>query len=158
MSNIAVDSTATTTATTTTTTAASAPSNVYRMSGGKGGKGLGKGGAKRHYNNKHKYDIDPLLGLTKGKIRTICQRSGIKRISGTVYEEIRNTVNDYCNDLMGYALCYVKHRNQETLTNLDIVYASKTSKVMEDLYGFDDARCTARGNLSSGQNGKIKIS
>ena len=56
------------------------------MSGrGKGGKGLGKGGAKRH----RKVLRDNIQGITKPAIRRLARRGGVKRISGLIYEEIR---------------------------------------------------------------------
>lgn len=131
------------------------PTAPHRRPGmGKGGKGLGKGGAKRHMNNKNKYDLNPLEGLTKGAIRRICQRSGIKRISGIVYEEVRKTVEDYTHELMGFGLCYTKHRRKETLINTDIVYATRSSNVIDEIYGFDNANATARGKLTGK---KIKV-
>ena len=55
------------------------------MSGrGKGGKGLGKGGAKRH----RKVLRDNIQGITKPAIRRLARRGGVKRISGLIYEEI----------------------------------------------------------------------
>ncbi len=49
------------------------------MSGrGKGGKGLGKGGAKRH----RKVLRDNIQGITKPAIRRLARRGGVKRISG----------------------------------------------------------------------------
>ena len=55
------------------------------MSGrGKGGKGLGKGGAKRH----RKVLRDNIQGITKPAIRRLARRGGVKRISGLVYEEV----------------------------------------------------------------------
>ena len=49
------------------------------MSGrGKGGKGLGKGGAKRH----RKILRDNIQGITKPAIRRLARRGGVKRISG----------------------------------------------------------------------------
>ena len=53
---------------------------------GKGGKGLGKGGAKRH----RKVLRDNIQGITKPAIRRLARRGGVKRISGLVYEEVRN--------------------------------------------------------------------
>ena len=54
------------------------------MSGrGKGGKGLGKGGAKRH----HKVLRDNIQGITKPAIQRLTRRGGVKRISGLIYEE-----------------------------------------------------------------------
>ncbi|KAL5721803.1 histone H3.1 [Ranunculus cassubicifolius] len=56
------------------------------MSGrGKGGKGLGKGGAKRH----RKVLCDNIQGITKPAIRRLARRGGVKRISGLIYEETR---------------------------------------------------------------------
>jgi len=47
------------------------------MSGrGKGGKGLGKGGAKRH----RKVLRDNIQGITKPAIRRLARRGGVKRI------------------------------------------------------------------------------
>lgn len=44
---------------------------------GKGGKGLGKGGAKRH----RKILRDNIQGITKPAIRRLARRGGVKRIS-----------------------------------------------------------------------------
>ena len=53
-------------------------SNTTIMSGhGKGGKGLGKGGAKRH----RKVLRDNIQGITKPAIRRLARRGGVKRIS-----------------------------------------------------------------------------
>ena len=53
--------------------------NSSNMSGrGKGGKGLGKGGAKRH----RKVLRDNIQGITKPAIRRLARRGGVKRISG----------------------------------------------------------------------------
>ncbi|KAJ6846207.1 histone H4 [Iris pallida] len=59
------------------------------MSGrGKGGKGLGKGGAKRH----RKVLRDNIQGITKPAIRRLARRGGVKRISGLIYEETRGVL------------------------------------------------------------------
>ena len=53
------------------------------MSGrGKGGKGLGKGGAKRH----RKVLRDNIQGITKPAIRRLARRGGAERIMGLIYE------------------------------------------------------------------------
>ncbi|KAK7880476.1 hypothetical protein WMY93_032883 [Mugilogobius chulae] len=51
----------------------------------KGGKGLGKGGAKCH----RKVLRDNIQGITKPAIRRLARRGGVKRISGLIYEETR---------------------------------------------------------------------
>ena len=50
-------------------------------SGGKGGKGLGKGGAKRH----RKILRDNIQGITKPAIRRLARRGGVKRISASKF-------------------------------------------------------------------------
>ena len=56
------------------------------MSGrGGGGKGLGKGGAKRHRIILR----DNIQGITKSSIRKLARRGGVKRVNGLVYEEVR---------------------------------------------------------------------
>ena len=48
---------------------------------GKGGKDLGKGGAKRH----RKILCDNIQVITKPAIRRLARRGGGKRISGLIY-------------------------------------------------------------------------
>jgi len=63
--------------------------SLNNMSGrGKGGKGLGKGGAKRH----RKVIRDSIQGITKPAIRRLARRGGVKRISGLIYEECRGVL------------------------------------------------------------------
>lgn len=53
----------------------------WRVTGGKGGKGLGKGGAKRH----RKILRDNIQGITKPAIRRLARRGGVKRISASKF-------------------------------------------------------------------------
>ena len=55
------------------------PIDTY-CTGGKGGKGLGKGGAKRH----RKILRDNIQGITKPAIRRLARRGGVKRISASM--------------------------------------------------------------------------
>ncbi len=54
--------------------------SLTRLTGGKGGKGLGKGGAKRH----RKILRDNIQGITKPAIRRLARRGGVKRISASM--------------------------------------------------------------------------
>jgi histone H4 len=66
------------------------------MSGrGKGGKGLGKGGAKRH----RKILRDNIQGITKPAIRRLARRGGVKRISGLIYEETRGVLKIFLENV-----------------------------------------------------------
>lgn len=61
------------------------------FTGGKGGKGLGKGGAKRH----RKILRDNIQGITKPAIRRLARRGGVKRISAMIYEETRGVLKTF---------------------------------------------------------------
>jgi hypothetical protein len=66
--------------TTTTNHDCLVPSILTPSPGGKGGKGLGKGGAKRH----RKILRDNIQGITKPAIRRLARRGGVKRISASM--------------------------------------------------------------------------
>ena len=90
------------------------------MSGrGKGGKGLGKGGAKRH----RKVLRDNIQGITKPAIRRLARRGGVKRISGLIYEETRGVLKSFLEAVVRDAVTYTEHARRKTVTALDVVYA-----------------------------------
>jgi histone H3/H4 len=101
------------------------------MSGrGKGGKGLGKGGAKRH----RKVLRDNIQGITKPAIRRVCRRGGVKRISGLIYEETRGVLKVFIENVLRDAITYTEHARRKTVTANDCVYALKRQG--RTLYGF----------------------
>uniref|UniRef100_A0A3Q2R0M8 Histone H4-like n=1 Tax=Fundulus heteroclitus TaxID=8078 RepID=A0A3Q2R0M8_FUNHE len=85
------------------------------MSGrGKGGKGLGKGGAKRH--------------------RKVLPCAAVKRISGLIYEETRGVWKVFLENVIRDAVTYTEHAKRKTVTAMDVVYALKRQG--RTLYGF----------------------
>ncbi|KAF2300399.1 hypothetical protein GH714_012896 [Hevea brasiliensis] len=83
------------------------------MSGrGKGGKGLGKGGAKRH----RKVLRDNIQGITKPAIRRLARRGGVKRISGLIYEETRGVLKIFLENVIRDAVTYTEHARRKTVT------------------------------------------
>ncbi|XXG47114.1 hypothetical protein AAC387_Pa02g1812 [Persea americana] len=67
------------------------------MSGrGKEGKGLGKGGAKRH----RKVLRNNFQGITKPAIRRLAKRGGVKRISSLIYEETRGVLKIFLENVI----------------------------------------------------------
>ncbi|XP_056101131.1 histone H4-like [Rhinichthys klamathensis goyatoka] len=106
------------------------------MSGrGKGGKGLGKGGAKRH----RKVLRDNIQGITKPAIRRLARRGGVKRISGLIYEEYgeyltRGVLKVFLENVIRDAVTYTEHAKRKTVTAMDVVYALKRQG--RTLYGF----------------------
>ncbi|CAL5386883.1 unnamed protein product [Camellia sinensis] len=103
----------------------------HKMSGrGKGGKGLGKGGAKRH----RKVLRDNIQGITKPAIRRLARRGGVKRISGLIYEETRGVLKIFLENVIRDAVTYTEHARRKTVTAMDVVYALKRQG--RTLYGF----------------------
>ncbi|CAD0093304.1 unnamed protein product [Aureobasidium vineae] len=77
------------------------------MSGrGKGGKGLGKGGAKRH----RKILRDNIQGITKPAIRRLARRGGVKRISA----KTRGVLKTFLEGVIRDAVTYTEHAKRKT--------------------------------------------
>ncbi|KAM6065057.1 LOW QUALITY PROTEIN: histone H4-like [Theristicus caerulescens] len=97
------------------------------MSGrGKGGKGLGKGGAKRHRKVLH----NNIQDITKPAIRRLARRGGVKCISGLIYEETHSVLKVF---LENDAITYTKHAKRKTVTAMDVVALKHQGHT---LYGF----------------------
>ena len=97
---------------------------------GKGGKGLGKGGAKRHKRMLR----DNINGITKPAIRRLARRGGVKRISGLIYEETRSVLKGFLEGVVKDSVTYCEHARRKTVTALDVVYALKRQG--RTIYGF----------------------
>ena len=95
-----------------------------------GGKGLGKGGAKRH----RRVLRDSIQGITKPAIRRLARRGGVKRISGLIYEETRSVLKVFLENVIREAVTYTEHARRKTVTAMDVVYALKRQG--RTLYGF----------------------
>lgn len=106
------------------------PKNAIMSGRGKGGKGLGKGGAKRH----RKVLRDNIQGITKPAIRRLARRGGVKRISGLIYEETRGVLKVFLENVIRDAVTYTEHAKRKTVTAMDVVYALKRQG--RTLYGF----------------------
>ncbi|KAL2044334.1 hypothetical protein N7G274_003039 [Stereocaulon virgatum] len=98
---------------------------------GLGGKGLGKGGLKRH----RKIVRDSVRGITKGDIRRLARRGGVKRISGTIYDEVRQAMIARLKLILHDCTAYVQHSNRKTVTVTDVIFALR--RLGRPIYGFD---------------------
>ncbi|EGT54420.1 hypothetical protein CAEBREN_10787 [Caenorhabditis brenneri] len=97
---------------------------------GRGLKGLGKGGAKRH----RKVLRDNIQGITKPAIRRLARKGGVKRISGLIYEETRGVLKVFLENVIRDAVTYCEHAKRKTVTAMDVVYALKRQG--RTVYGF----------------------
>ncbi|XP_030410652.1 histone H4-like [Gopherus evgoodei] len=103
-------------------------SRALNISGcGKGGKGLGKEGAKRH----HEVLRDNIQGVTKTAIRWLARGGSVKHISGLIYEGTRGVLKVFLENVIRDAVTYTKRK---TVTATGVVYALKREGCT--LYGF----------------------
>jgi len=92
--------------------------------------GDAKGSAARMKKNSK----DNIRGVTKGGIRRLARRGGVKRISGALYEEVRVLLKAFVEGVVRDATAYTEHAKRKTLTALDVVHALK--KRGRVLYGY----------------------
>ena len=101
------------------------------MSGrGKGGKGLGRGGAKRH----RKVLRDNIREITKSDIRRLARRGGVKRISGLMQYEVQGVLKVFLENVIWDAVTYTQHARRKIVTAMDVVNALKRQG--RTMYGF----------------------
>ena len=87
-------------------------------------KSTGKGKSGKSYG----------AGITKPAIRRLARRGGVKRISHNIYEETRNVLRGFLENVVRDAVVYTEHARRKTVTAMDVVYALKRQG--RSLYGF----------------------
>lgn len=92
-------------------------------SGKTSGKGSGKVAAKRKAAARSTKPV--MEGITKGAIRRLARRGGVKRIAFQVYEYSREVLINFMDRLLRDALTYTEHSNRKTVTNMDVILAMK---------------------------------
>jgi len=93
-----------------------------------------KGVAKRH----RKIAKDSIYGITKGDIRRLARRGGIKRISGEVYPSTREALKSHLQAILKDVSIVLDHTKRKTVTVLDVIFALRRQG--RPLYGFGEAR------------------
>ncbi|EME40781.1 histone H4 like protein [Dothistroma septosporum NZE10] len=102
---------------------------------GFGGKGLGQGGktAKRHRHVLR----DNIQGVTKGDIRRLARRGGVKRISGQIYEETRSVLRIRLTEIIKDICAVVETCQRKTVCTTDVVFV--LNRMGTPIYGFGEA-------------------
>lgn len=72
--------------------------------------------------------------MTRGGIRRLARRGGVKRISDGIYDETRNFVEEFLKTIIKDASIFADNSRRKTITAMDIVYSLKRSGKV--LYGF----------------------
>ena len=98
------------------------------------GKGRGQQGAKRNKNKKAKTRPELLQGITKGDVRRLARRGGVKRISSGIYLCTRDVLLGFLEGVVKDSLVFMEHANRNTVFASDVVYALKRRG--QNIYGF----------------------
>lgn len=87
---------------------------------GPGGRGLGLGTAtfKRH----RKVLRENIQGITRGSIRRLARRGGVKRISAFIYEETRVVIKQRLELLLRDVCNVIESSGRKTVCTTDVVY------------------------------------
>ncbi|ETO80929.1 hypothetical protein F441_19362, partial [Phytophthora nicotianae CJ01A1] len=102
------------------------------MSGrGKGTKGVGQGGTRRHCFILR----DSIQGISKKSIRRLARRAGVIRMSGLVFDHTRAVLKVFVTNLLRDAVVYTQHANRKTISTMDVIYALKRQGRL--LYGIE---------------------
>ena len=98
-----------------------------------GTQGRGRNGPKRAKNNKNKTRPELVNGITKGDIRRVARRAGVKRISSTIYPATRDFLLDWLEGVVKDSLIFMEHAKRSTVRSSDVVYALKRRG--QNMYG-----------------------
>lgn len=72
--------------------------------------------------------------MTRGGIRRLARRGGVKRISDGIYEDTRNFVDEFLKLIVKDSVIFADNSKRKTITAMDIVYSLK--RCGRTLYGF----------------------
>ncbi|KAF2708917.1 histone-fold-containing protein [Pleomassaria siparia CBS 279.74] len=96
------------------------------------GLGLGKGNA---YKRHRKVLRDTIHGVTKGDIRRLARRGGVKRISATIYDDVRMALKQRLESILKDCVALAEHSGRKTVTVQDVIFT--LNRLGNPLYGFD---------------------
>ena len=96
----------------------------------------GKSGASKAVSGKRVKKIlkDNSKGITKGSIRRLARRGGVKRLSSLIVDEVRGTLKSFVEKVVADAVSYTEYARKRTVTTGAVVAALKKRGRM--LYGY----------------------
>ncbi len=89
-------------------------------------KSIGKGQMGPKRTQKVTKSRNELVGgITKGDIRRVARRGGVKRVSTGIYPCTRDVLKSWLESVVKDALCFMEHAKRNTVFASDVVYALK---------------------------------
>lgn len=98
---------------------------------GRGGVGLGNKTLKRH----RKVPRDSIQGISKGDIRRIARRGGVKRISANIYHDVRHALKSRLEFLLRQIVAVVESSGRKIVSVTDVIFILNRNG--STIYGFD---------------------
>ena len=95
-----------------------------------------KSGESKGLNAKRVKKVlrDNVRSVTKGSIRRLARRAGVKRISGLLYEEVRGVLKSFVEGVVRDATAYTEYAKKRTVTTGAVVAALR--KRGRAIYGY----------------------
>lgn len=93
-----------------------------------------KSGASKGVKRLKKVLKDNVKGISKGSIRRLARRGGVRRISALIYDEAREVMKIFTEGVVRDATAYTEHAKRKTVMALDVVHALRKRGRM--LYGY----------------------
>jgi histone H4 len=90
---------------------------------------------------------DNIQGITKGSIRRLARRGGVKRISATIYDDVRGVLKARLTEILKQIAMVTEHRQRKTVTTLDVIFV--LNRIGTPIYVSLDASQTMRFMLTS---------
>ena len=72
--------------------------------------------------------------ITNGAIRRLARRGGVKRLSPSINDHVRDYIDDFLTRVVRDSLTFTENRKAVTITAIDVVYALKRNGRV--LYGY----------------------
>lgn len=80
-------------------------------------------------SSKRKILRDSIQGLVKNQIRILCEKAGIPRISGLVYEEVRGKAQEFLRDLLRRVVILTQYYYKKTVSVNEVLMADEAQPV-----------------------------
>lgn len=91
---------------------------------GKGGKGLGKGGAKRHRKRS-----ETATHIAAPQLKRLARRAGVKRVGACCYPQMRMILNEYVQKMIHHSSNFCDAGKRKTITSQDVISAFKLERI-----------------------------
>ena len=83
------------------------------------------GGKKRNINRFGRQHKQGIQQITKGDIRRLARRGGVKRIAHETYDATRESVFNFLQIILRDSLVFAEHSRRKTICVIDVVLALK---------------------------------